>query len=67
MEWRKQPHVIIPCSKCGDTLKMNPFNIEDDEKITCPRCGHTFLPSQPLLDRIAEIKEEYLKTIRGVD
>ena len=61
MDYFKKPFVIIPCSNCGDTLKLNPFDIEKDEEIKCSRCEHSFLPTDALMDRIAASKNALIK------
>lgn len=57
MDKIKKPHVIIPCSNCGDTLRVNPFDIEESEEIKCPRCDHLFVPSDALMERINASKD----------
>jgi len=57
----KKPYVIIPCSNCGDTLRLNPFEIEEGEEIKCPRCDHLFVPTDALMERINASKDSVLK------
>ncbi len=63
MDQNKKPYVIIPCSNCGDTLKLNPFDIEEGEEIKCPRCDHLFVPTDALMERINASKDSVLKSI----
>ena len=60
----KRPQVTIPCSKCGDSLRLNPFDIETGEEIKCPRCEQTFLPTDALIDSVNEIKEALIKSLQ---
>ena len=59
----KQPQVVIPCSKCGDTQRLNPFDIEEGVEIKCPRCEQLFLPSEALMEGLKEIKEAIIKEL----
>ncbi len=61
MDQIKKPYVIIPCSNCGDTLRLDPFQIEESEEIECPRCDHLFLPTDALMERINASKESFIE------
>ena len=61
MDRYKKPFVIIPCSNCGDTLRLNPFDIEEDEEIKCKRCDHSFIPTDALMERIKASKDSFIK------
>ncbi|MBN2244253.1 MAG: hypothetical protein JW755_00255 [Candidatus Aminicenantes bacterium] len=58
-----QKKIVIPCSHCGDTLRLSPFEIDEDREIFCPRCRKTFIPSKALVERVLEIKKAIIKEI----
>ena len=47
--------ITIPCSKCGDTLRINPFSLSPDQEIKCPRCEQYFLPSRTLIEMVEKM------------
>jgi len=49
------PRIAIPCSKCGDTLRVTPWDLEEGKEIKCPRCDQFFTPSRILIEKVAEI------------
>ena len=50
--------VTIPCSKCGDTLRVFPYELEEDQEIKCPRCDQFFIPSKILIEMVSRMARE---------
>ena len=59
-----QKKIVIPCSHCGDTLRLSPFEIDEDREIFCPRCKKSFIPSRTLVERVQEIKKAIIEEIQ---
>lgn len=59
-----QKKIVIPCSHCGDTQRLSPFEIDEDREIFCPRCKKTFLPSKTLVESVKEIRQALIKEIQ---
>jgi DNA-directed RNA polymerase subunit RPC12/RpoP len=47
--------VTIPCSKCGDTLRVYPHELEEGKELKCPRCDQFFIPSKILIDMVSRM------------
>jgi len=58
-----QKKIVIPCSHCGDTQRLSPFEIDEDREIFCPRCKKSFIPSRTLVESVQEIKKAIIKEI----
>ena len=50
-----QTKVTIPCSKCGDTLRVFPHELEEGQERHCPRCDQDFIPSKILIEMVSRM------------
>jgi DNA-directed RNA polymerase subunit RPC12/RpoP len=50
-----QAKVTIPCSKCGDSLRVFPHELEEDQALHCPRCDQDFIPSKILIEMVTKM------------
>ncbi len=54
----KRSTVTIPCAKCGDTLRVYPYDLEEGKEIKCPRCDQYFVPSKILIEMVSRIAQD---------
>jgi len=53
--------VTIPCAKCGDTLRVFPQELEEDQEIQCPRCDQFFVPSKILIEMVNKVVQNNIE------
>jgi DNA-directed RNA polymerase subunit RPC12/RpoP len=56
--------ITIPCSKCGDTMRINPFSLELGKEIKCPRCEQFFTPSKTLIEMVEKMIQNHVENNR---